>query len=198
MNRDSSKLLIVDALEKYDNNIEKYRDKLKDAHHYKLVENDSEIDYNSIIFYDINEKILLEANYEVAGVYYNKESIWLWSWADPYYNKKLSTKSKNLLSYGLKLDNVNNISLKMELTNSRFLITDPIQIDIHLALASELSKTPFIYKIIYTRPDINDISISNDINEKTNENNFVFKVVKENEIENENYKVFYFFLFNEK
>ncbi|ATZ80736.1 hypothetical protein BMW23_0690 [Bodo saltans virus] len=192
MSSDNSKLLIVDALEKYDKNIDKYREKLKDAHHYKLIINDSEIDYDSIIFYDKNEKVILEANFEIAGAYHNKESVWIWTWADPYYNKKMSTRSKNLLSYGLKLNNTQNVSLKMELTNSRFLITDPIQIDIHLALASELSKTPFIYKII--RPFTEEILIKEDLKNQE----FVLKIIKESDLNSDNFKVLYFFLFNDK
>lgn len=141
------KIFITDLLEKYDKNTETNNLMFKDVHHVQFEVNDTEIEHDKIIFFDINKKKLMEANFEIISNYYSENGIWIWAWSNPSFNKKWVNKSKNLLLYGLKLDS-KNFHLKLELINSRFIITDPIQIDIHLAIASELSKNPCIFKII--------------------------------------------------
>jgi hypothetical protein len=144
---DNFKMFITDSLEKYDNNSDYYSNMFKNVYSVQYIGNNSEIDYNKAVFYDKDGRKIIEANYEVIGTFYIEKATWVWSWSDANFKKKMVNRSKNMLLYGLKLDPEENFSLKLELINSRFLISDPIQIDIHLAIASEITKTPCIFKM---------------------------------------------------
>ena len=191
---DNFKIFITDALEKYDKNTEIYDETFKNAHSIKYIMNKSEIDYDQMLFFDSNNNNIINANYEIAGTYYIEQGIWIWPWSDPNFNKKLVVKSKNLLLYGLKLNSDQHYSLKFELTNSRFLITDPVQIDIHLAIAAELSKNPCIYKLYVPilGEDIEQKFLSD---ETAKFEDIKLMILKD--IDNiKKYKIVYFFLFN--
>ena len=54
---------------------------------------------------------------------------------------------KKVLNYGINLDN-DSIFLKSELITSRFKIVNSLQLDMHLAIASYISKEPFVIPII--------------------------------------------------
>ena len=69
---------IRDSLEFYDNNREKYNLFFNKVKYLKFVNNNNMID--DIIFYDENEKILLESSYEIMGVHLPKNHTWKWSW----------------------------------------------------------------------------------------------------------------------
>ena len=195
---DNFRVFITDSLEKYDKNNDFYDNMFKNIHSVKYIMNDSEIDYDQVLFYDKDGKKIIEANYEIAGTYFVKKMVWVWPWSDATYNKKLITKSKNLLLYGLKLSSEQNFSLKLELINSRFLISDPIQIDIHLAIASELSKNPCIFRIAVPirAEDIEESEVF--LGENTeNRDDIRMKIYKDKDIDDiENFKLVYFFLFN--
>jgi len=76
--------------------------------------------------------------------------MWFWGWAVSAFRKNLTIISRKILTYAFDLDPsvFLNLQLKTELVTSRFIITNPIQLDIHVALASYLSKSPLIYKYI--------------------------------------------------
>ena len=69
----------------------------------------------------------------------------------PLIDNEKSTIAKKLLNYGLNIypsnENQEEIYLKTQLLNSRFLIQDKFQLEIHLALASYLSRENF--KFLY-------------------------------------------------
>jgi hypothetical protein len=71
--------------------------------------------------------------------------MWIWGWSLPQYKKNTTTIVRKLWNYGAELD-VNSHFLKRELITSRFRISDPIQLEIHTAIATYLSKKPLIYK----------------------------------------------------
>jgi len=185
-------IFIKDALEKYDKNTEMYyNDIFKDAYYEEFILKNSEIDYDEVIFYDKNKNVIMKANYEMLGNFYVDTQIWVWAWSNPSYNKKLITRSSNLLFYGLKLNSEENFSLKTELVNSRFQITDPIQIDIHLAIASELCKNQCIFKYPFTidKKMVDETEID--------ENNIKFRILRPKEIQNiDNIIYKYLFIFN--
>ena len=85
--------------------------------------------------------------YELLGVFDNQTNVWIWSWMIPLIDNEKSNISKKLLNYGLNIfpnnDNEDAIYLKTQLLNSRFLIEDNFQLEIHLALASYLAKDNF-------------------------------------------------------
>lgn len=101
---------------------------------------------NSVIIFD-KEKF----KYELLGVFDNQTNVWIWSWMIPLIDNEKSTIAKKLLNYGLNIypsnENQEEIYLKTQLLNSRFLIQDKFQLEIHLALASYLSRENF--KFLY-------------------------------------------------
>lgn len=145
---DKFKIYITDSLEKYDKNKETYGKIFRNVESYKYVLTENELENDKLVFFDKNNKKIIEADFEYIGAYFVAQNIWIWGWAIHRLKKKWISKSKKMLQYGLSLDEEENSHLKLELINSRFMISDPIQIDIHLAVASELSKVPCIYQIV--------------------------------------------------
>jgi hypothetical protein len=143
--------LIPTSLEYLDTNNEKYSDFYKSVKESKTVKNDLDMQRNKIIFSDDKGKTILESEYEVIGLYYNKYNLWCWAWAIPILKKNETYIIKKLLNYALEIDlslkeNQQFKFIKTQLINSRSKITDELQLDIHLALASYLSKKKVIYK----------------------------------------------------
>jgi hypothetical protein len=134
------------ALYYYDNNTQNNEQIFKDVEHkythniYSYFESDRHI----VQLFDKHKKLLNEYEYEYIGFYYSEYKLWAWAWSIPYLDKKSTIISRRILNYGLNLDK-DDFQLKLELTTSRFIVTDPIQLDIHVALASYLSKQPIIY-----------------------------------------------------
>jgi hypothetical protein len=94
-------------------------------------------DKNKIIF---KEK---EFDYEILGIFDDQTKIWLWSWLIPSINQESIRISRYLLEYGLNLtpteDMVDQMFIKTQLTNSRFILEDYVQLELHLALCSYIS-----------------------------------------------------------
>ncbi len=140
---------IKNALEYYDKNNENLQTKLRNVHHYKyehVISTDTE---NSvIIFYDKNNNKLFSSRFEIIGIYIKPLKLWAWAWALPNIHKNLSYISRKLLMYGLDLDYLlEGTNLKTELITSRFHIKNILQIDIHLAIASYLTKIKYIFPV---------------------------------------------------
>ncbi len=108
---------------------------------------------NKIIFNEINSK---EFKYEFLGIFDNTTNIWIWAWLVPEFMFNETNISRKLLNYGLKisptpinkLDN-EQLYLKTQMVNSRFLLYDDFQLDLHLAISSYLAKDSF--KFIYSK-----------------------------------------------
>lgn len=142
------KEIIISALDYYDRNTTKYK-KYVFNNNIILIENNKEIKF----ILDNNETFT--ASYELAGYYDITNNIWIWGWLLPIDNKK-TLLSRDLLSYGLKLDidTINNdqIFIKNILLNSRYIVTDNIGMDINLAIFSYILKE----KILFIYPHKND------------------------------------------
>jgi hypothetical protein len=130
------KNIINKSLLNYDITNEKYS---------KFINDDSKIKNNKIV---INNK---DFKYEVLGIFDTQTNIWLWSWLIPSIKQEHINISRYLLDYGLNLTAESNMKemmfLKTQLTNSRFILEDSIQLDIHLAICSYLlnENIKFIY-----------------------------------------------------
>lgn len=135
--------IVKSALEYYDDNTLKHYDKMKTFKYYKV-----DKDIGKIFFYDKNKILIHDSHYEVIGRLIQAQKIWVWGWSASELTKDIIKTSRKVLNYALDLD-TQNISLKTELITSRFQVTHPIQIDIHVALTSFLSKQPMIYKLDY-------------------------------------------------
>ena len=109
---------------------------------------------NIIVFPDIDNK---EWKYEVLGIFDNTTNIWIWAWMVPDFLSNETIIVKKLLSYGLKINTTYNeinlrfdkLYLKTQLVNSRFLLQDEFQLELHLAISSYLAKDNF--KFIYQK-----------------------------------------------
>mgnify|MGYP001600097536 CR=1 FL=1 len=103
-------------------------------------------------------KIILEDkvfSYEALGVFDNQTNVWAWSWMIPLIDNIKKQLSRKLLNYGLDIEVEDNetiledMYLKTQFTNSRFLLDEFLQLEIHLALSSYLLKEniKFIYPL---------------------------------------------------
>jgi hypothetical protein len=94
-------------------------------------------------------------NYEILGYYDNENKIWIWGWMLPETTIESSPICNQLLNYGLNIDPINGPSehyfIKSLLLNSRILIDNKIQLDIHLAVCMYIIKDAikFIYPVKY-------------------------------------------------
>ncbi len=142
--------IVTNALEYYDKNTEYYDKILSKIKYYKLKIVESDLNHSSIIFYDKNKKKLFSSRYEIIGMYNKMSSTWVWAWSVPYFNKNATYISKKILNYGLDIPpKPENKFLKSELITSRFRISSTIQLDLHVSIASYISKNPMVYKLKY-------------------------------------------------
>ena len=144
--------LVVNALEYYDLNNEKYSHIYKNAKYYKIVLSNNDMKKNDIILYDEHKNIILKSAYEIIGVYSKDTNIWAWAWAIPFFYKNSTYISKKIINYGIDLD-PEEMTLKTELITSRFRISNMIQIDIHVALTSYLSKNPVTFNFLISEEE---------------------------------------------
>lgn len=153
--------IVKSSLEYFDKNMEIRSKTLSKFKFVKIITNTNiDMDRNIIIFYDKNGTELHKSKYERLGTYYNLSNTWIWSWANPTRNKNETYISKNILKYGLDIDvdksksDFNDMMfIKTELVTSRFRISDPIQLDVHIALSSYISKIPLIIPFVYIAKD---------------------------------------------
>lgn len=136
--------IVRSALEYYDENTIKFYDNIHSFKYYNINKQLGEI-----TFYDKEKQKIKKTSYEIIGKYIHKQNIWTWGWSIPVLQKNLNKISKKILLYALELDSIDN-ALKTEFITSRYQISNPIQMDIHVALASFLSKQPCIFRLDYT------------------------------------------------
>jgi len=152
-------MIIPESLNYYDKNTEEFSMFIKKIKSSKIKIFDDQTKNDKILFYDNNDKIIFKSRIEVIGIYNNNSKTWIWAWSVPQFKQINTMISRDILNYGLKLSN-DNIFLKYELLTSRFRISDETQLDIHMAIASYLSKQPFIFKhIVRNEKNPNDYSM---------------------------------------
>lgn len=139
------KEIITDSLEYYDSNNEKYMKIFEIVKYYNRKDAINDMERPTFTFYDKNKKPLFTSTYEIVGLYHSKSKFWSWSWSIPYFRKNMIQISKKILNYGIDLDPHFGI-IKQELINSRFEVFNEVQLDIHISIASYLSKQPLIFK----------------------------------------------------
>ena len=137
--------LVTNALEYYDANNEIYNDTFKNVYYIKFIEAENDLEHNIIIYFDKNKNEIFRSKYEVIGLYNTNSNTWTWAWAISSFKKNNTNIVRKIWNYGAVLDPSVKY-LKTELITSRFRVADPIQLDIHVSIASYLSKNPLIYK----------------------------------------------------
>ena len=180
--------IIAQSLEYYDKNAELNKEIINKIYYINIIKkNKDNIDnkFNFIEFYDKEFNLLKKSKYEILGIYNSNGNIWTWGWSLAILPKELAITSKKIFNYGFDLDQ-ENLFLKNELITSRFKISNKIQIDMHVAIGSYLSKNKFIFSY----------KIYDDNNQKNN-------IVKHNDLqllnikktyENANYNEYYFLI----
>ncbi len=140
--------LITNSLEYYDKNHEKYHDISTKIKYYSLKYSESDLEHNQIIFYNKDKTELFRSRYEVIGIYNNYSNTWTWGWSIPFLEKNSVYTSRKILNYGLDIiPSTDTQFLKTELITSRFRVSHPTQLDLHVSIASYLSKIPLVVKI---------------------------------------------------
>jgi hypothetical protein len=137
--------LVRDSLEYYDKNNQIYKHKFSHVNFIRIQQNDNDYEHNIIHFYDVNKKHLFKSRFEYIGMHEPQLQLWSWAWSLSFLKKKSTTIIRKILNYGTELEPVAHF-LKSELITSRFRIKHTMQLDIHNAIASYLSKKPVIYK----------------------------------------------------
>ena len=140
--------LVSNALRYYDENQEKYMRHFRKVAYVSFFHRKSDMSRDIVYMYDKNGTELYRFHYEVIGIYSNEAKTWQWAWSRSKLPKKTTETSRGLLSYAFDLDHEKAPFLKTELLTSRFRITHPTQIDIHVGLASYLSKKPVIFPYV--------------------------------------------------
>lgn len=145
--------IVPSALAYYDKVMHNYRSIFRKISSYRYeVSNDQNIP-NNIRFFDKDSNLLGSSNYQVLGVYSAQHRLWAWAWSIPNYSAKSINLSRKLLTYGLDNEDAN---IRSELVTSRFAVTHPMNLDIHLAVAAYLTKS--VLYAAYTYPDAGDKS----------------------------------------
>ena len=180
---------IVNALDYYDKNCEKYNHMLKKIKYIRFIPSVSEMEYSFIILFDKNKNEVFRSRYEVIGLYNKSSKIWSWAWCIPRFKKNTTTIIRQLWNYGANLDHELEF-LKMEITTSRFRIADITQLDIHVAFASYLAKQPFVYKYY--------LYANNMKNELIDNNTKYGYYIVDNDDNNDDYVIYYLFLLDLK
>jgi hypothetical protein len=141
--------LVKNSLIYYDTNYEKYSKKIL-KYKYISVEPNLKNNYekDKLNFYDKDKKLMFTTEYEHLGIFDTGSHMWTWAWATPFLRKNNITLSRKILNYGFDLESDDNLFLKTELITSRFIISDDTQLDIHIAIASYISKKPAILRFI--------------------------------------------------
>jgi hypothetical protein len=147
--------LIISSLEYYDLNINKYNDfNKKSVFSKESLEDNKQI----ISLYDVNENLLHSSEYDIIGSYTTENNLWTWGWAIPFFSVKQTRIAKRILNYALDIDpriSAINTFIKSQLTTSRFIITNPIQLEMHASLYSYLSKSEYVLKIYQPFENLN-------------------------------------------
>jgi hypothetical protein len=137
--------LIKNSFEYYDKNCEKNVNKFDKVHYISYQLNINDLEHDVIIFYDTNFKELFKSRIEKIGIFDKISHIWIWAWAVSSFKKNETNIARKILQYGTELDPSTSF-LKTELITSRFRISNKIQLDMHCAIASYLSKKTQIFK----------------------------------------------------
>jgi len=143
MSENSLKQLVKKALLNYDIKNEKHEDIINTKEYIFNTEN------ATLTFNKLNKKF----KFNILGIFDYSKKIWIWSWLVPSYSYNHILYTKNLLDYGIKINpekiDIEFLWIKTQLVNSRFLLDDSLQLDIHLAVISYLMKDnfDFIYPV---------------------------------------------------
>jgi hypothetical protein len=134
--------IIKNSLEYYDSKYNNLIKKLKIEKNEHIIKRDNSFDLKENIFIikDINNNNKFKSNYEILCSWDEANKIITWAWALPDINKNKMYISKNLLNYGLDLNDDNLLELKNILINSKIKVENKISLDMLMMIFLFLSK----------------------------------------------------------
>jgi hypothetical protein len=139
--------LILKSLEYYDNINKKYAIYLEKTS--LLIFNDK------VYIKDINYNDILISDFEILGIFDEKEQIFIWSWLLPYLKAENIYITQDLIKYALNLESDTNVNehffIKSLLLNSRQLIESSFNLELLLSIVSYLSKNKFSFIYPYVQ-----------------------------------------------
>jgi hypothetical protein len=145
MNEISFVEFVKNALKKYDKQNNKYYN-LINHDDVNLDENLGVITFNKVDDHD-------RYTFELLSYFDNGTKIWIWAWLLLRLENNFNELSRGLLNHGLTLSPSSNSEehymIKSFLINSRIQINDSVQLDINLAICSDLLKDNILF--IYPR-----------------------------------------------
>ena len=125
--------ILINAISNYDR-------LLKESSNYEIkYDNNKYILKNKINLDNINKKF----NIDCIGVYNKKDKIWVWGYV--FDNTKCSKLWEWAIARKNKQETIIDKIINTTLINSKFIISDEIQLDIILSLATYLFKTDIIF-----------------------------------------------------
>jgi hypothetical protein len=143
--------IVPNALSYYDKVNHNYRPLFRKIGSYRYQTSTDPNIPNNISFYDRDNNLLGSSNYQILGVYSRQHRMWAWAWSIPSHSAKTINLSRKLLTYGLDNEDAN---IRSELVTSRFAVAHPMNLDIHLAIASYLTR--HVMYAAYVYPDASD------------------------------------------
>jgi len=123
--------------------------------------NSFKFDKTFVYFYDKIGKVIHDGYYEILGFIDLKKKIWQWSWVIPSISNEYTKLSKELLNYGLKLDNTDtsdHFFIRLLLLNSQIKINNSMEQEINIAIISYLIKNKIKFIFIDKFTDKNKIT----------------------------------------
>jgi len=163
MSENSLKQLVKKALLNYDIKNEKFKE-IINTKEYIFKKETAVLEFNNL-----NKKF----KFNILGIFDYSKKIWIWSWLVPSYSYNHILYTKKLLDYGIKLNpekvDFEFLWIKTQLVNSRFLLYDSLQLDIHLAIINYLLKDNFDF--IYP--------VKKQLTEEKEDNLIIYYILKE-------------------
>jgi hypothetical protein len=138
---------IKDALEYYDNSNDCNMSYINKIKHIQFINKDTDIESDTINFYNSDNEIVLTTKYEILGIYYSKNKTWTWGWALPWIYKNKTNTVKKLLDYGYNITGKSDIDLfiKSLIVSSTYKLNNIQQLDIIRAITIYLTKSGELY-----------------------------------------------------
>lgn len=148
--------IIQDALNYYDasQSIIKY---LMTNAKIELLTRGTDNERGKAAFYSLStDEELFKTEFEYLAVFYDKVNVWAWAWSQPFLSLGDNYFSREILFWALSLK-LDMFYFKNLITTSRRIVSDPLQIDVNLAICASIAKQPYIFPFRTKTPEGNYI-----------------------------------------
>jgi len=141
---------IVKVFKFYDLNKIKYKQFFKKIKNYSFENSTNDNNKSIINFIDSENNVFEQSNYEILGYYVSKKQSWIWSWFVFDIHKNQTELARQILNYGLNLDQLENNSflnfIRLYLLSASFNANEYL-VELIVAVSLYITKKGTIYKI---------------------------------------------------